>query len=268
MNHSKFAVSSLFLIFSVVFTGCAPLQTHQLTTAQIVDGRWQLEIQKKALVANGVIARDATADLSMLDLSPFYDIPLPGLPSERDTPFRFLKPGTYTWDGVKFDVRGMIDPGFDDWDEVEFDYRNGIVDRNWWWKTKTNNIPVGRKCAEIDFLHGAYGIAGAPSNTVSQFVIHFINGHNETVPIIFGGDVMDSEFHDNFVPTNAVVWEKRLVKNAPSQPVFGFYVKKWINPFPDEGIETIDFEPVQISYGYSGAFLVAITIRPTVGVNQ
>jgi hypothetical protein len=220
-----------------------------LTPVQVEQSRWQLEIQKKAWVAGRVILRDAEADASMLDLSPLYDMNLPGLPSERDTPFRFQKPGTHTWAGVKFDVRGMIDPGWRDWDETEFDYHHGTTGPGWQWKIITNSIPVGRKCSEIDFLHGAFGIAG------EQFVIHFTNGHDETVLI----DVAPSEFPDNAVTANAVVWEERLVKNAPPQPVFGFYIKQWRNPFPDETVDTIDFEPSQT---YSGAFLVAITIQP------
>lgn len=268
----------IIFVAVTVLLGCVPLHAQPpLTHEQIEEGIRQLEIQKKAEVARTVIARDASADASMLDLSPLYDMNLPNLPVERDIPFRFLKPGTHVWDGIKFDVRGMIDPGFNDWDEIEFDYHNGIPNTFSWWKTKTNNIPVGRKVSEIDFLHGVFGIAGAPSNTVSQFIIHFANGHNETVPIIFAKDVSDSnvasvefnEYYDKFVPTNAVVvWETRPLKKAPPQPVFKFFIKKWINPFPNETVETIGFQPMETSGAYSGAFLVAITVRPFVNKNQ
>jgi hypothetical protein len=59
------------------------------------------------------------------------------------------------------------------------------------------------------------------------------------------------------IPANAVVWEQRIMKTGPPQPFFGFYIKRWNNPIPEEPVETIGFEPA----AYSGAFLVAITIR-------
>jgi hypothetical protein len=62
----------------------------------------------------------------------------------------------------------------------------------------------------------------------------------------------------NSTLTNSVVWEERISTNAPPQPVFGFYIKRWNNPLPDETVASIDFEPAQT---YSGAFLVAITLR-------
>ena len=41
-----------------------------------------------------------------------------------------------------------------------------------------------------------------------------------------------------------------------------FYIKRWTNPFPDEVVTAIDFEPVQNNlYVYSGAFLAAITVQ-------
>ena len=239
----SFSGGSGCLLFCVLFLGCVsdrPGPTAPLSRAQIEEGRRQLEIQKRAWVARRIIARAAAADATMLDLTPFYDMELPGLPSEKDTPFRFLKPGNHTWDGVKFDVRGMIDPGFRDWDEVQFDYHHGATGPASRWGITTNSIPVGRKCSEIDFLHGVFGIAGASMNRVSQFVIHFTNGQNEAVPIVFGRDVSDSQFNENFipttgvvVPTNAVVWEQRSMKTGPPQPFFGFYIKRWNNPFPE-----------------------------------
>ena len=233
-----FAGSSLYLLSCVAFLGCLPLPQRQLSPAQIDQNRRQQEIRRRAWVARQVLPRDAEADASMLDLSSFYDGLLPGTALETNTPFRFLKPGTHTWDGIKFDVRGVIEPG-------------------WRSKAEADSIPVGRKCSELDFLQGAFW--GEPSNTVSQFVIHFTNGHNETVPIIFGRDVSDSHFRNNFIPANTVVWEERIITNAPPKPFFGFFIKKWNNPFPDETIETIIFVPEP---AYSGVFLIAITAQP------
>jgi hypothetical protein len=262
-----FTGSSLYLISCVVFLGCISFSDTRepATPAQIRRMERQQEIQRQEQLA----ARTVPAVDDPLDLSPFYNLPPPGLPSVRDTPFRFLKPGIHIWDGIRFDVRGMIDPGFRTFAELEAARRGASAPDNGW-AAKTNRIPVWRKCSEIDFLHGAFGRAGETMDSVSRFVIHFANGISVTVPIVFGRDVADSQF-DPFadgavLPANAVTWETRLEKNAPPRPVFGFYIKRWNNPFPRETVAAIDFEPTQGTDGaYSGAFLVAITIRPPPG---
>jgi len=248
-----FAGSSLYLISCVVFLGCISFPSRPMTPAQVeemkrqqVASARQQEVQNKARVARQLVPRDADADASMLDLSAFYDRLLPGQVSPTNTRIHYLNPGTHIWQGIKFDARGMIQPD------------NYLAE--------TNRIPVGQKCSEIDFLHGMAWWMNS-TNTVSRFVIHFANGINETVPIIFGKDLVSSHFLNNsrqHYPdlTNSVVWEERISTNAPPQPYFGFYIKKWSNPFPDETVDTIDFEPAQ---DYSDIFLVAITIRPPAG---
>jgi hypothetical protein len=101
-------------------------------------------------------------------------------------------------------------------------------------------------------------------NTVSRFVIQFTNDVKAFVPIVYEKDVAASDtlkFARQNYPnlTNWVVWQEEISTNAPPEPVFGFYVKKWSNPFPNETVETIDFESVQ---NYADVFLVAITIQP------
>jgi hypothetical protein len=105
-------------------------------------------------------------------------------------------------------------------------------------------------------------------NTVSRFVIHFTNGDTAFVPIVYGKDVAASDalkYSRRNYPnlTNWVVWGEEISTNVPPEPIFGFYIKKWNNPFPNETVESIDFELVQ-DYG---DVLVAITIRPVPGKN-
>jgi hypothetical protein len=222
-----------------------PAQLEAMKRQQVASARQQ-EIQNKARVARQLVPRDADADASTLDLSAFYDRLLPGQGSPTSTRIHYLNPGTHTWQGIKFDARGMIQPG------------NYLAE--------TNRIPVGQKCAGIDFLHGmAWWMSS--TNPASRFVVHFANGASTTIPIVFGKDVASSHLLNNsrqHYPdlTNPVVWEERISTNAPTQPIFGFYIKRWSNPFPDVTVDTIDFELAQT---YSDAFLVAITIRPTAG---
>jgi len=248
-----FSGSSLYLISCVAFLGCISFPSRPLTPAQVeamkrqqVASARQQEVQSRAWVAKQLVLRDADANPSMLDLSTFYNKLLPGQGAQPTPYLHFKNPGTLTWNGTKFDARGMIKPGY--------------------YLAETNHFSVGRKCAEIDFLHGT-DLGMSSTNTISRFVIHFANGTNATIPIIYGKDAASSYFLNNShqphpALTNSVVWEERTSTNAPPEPFFGFYIKRWSNPFPDETVDMIDFEPSQ---GYSGAFLVAITVQSFAG---
>lgn len=236
-----YSAAGMYLICCMSFMGCLWLfeEPPAPSPAQIQQNqrKWEIhrkawEIHRKAWAAKHVVARDALADSSMLDLSPFYDGIVPGPTPPGDRLFRIQQPGTHVWEGIKFDVRGTIDLG---------------------WPLETNSIFVGRKCSEVDFLHGAYD--RGPSSLVNQFFVHFQNGRTETIPIIYGTDVSSKWFRNGIVPANAVIWREFLPTNAPPRPFIGFFIKKWKNPFPDEIISSIGFAPQ-----YNG-FLVAITVQ-------
>jgi hypothetical protein len=262
-----FSGNSLYLISCVVFLGCmtggslTPAEMEAMKHRQEAFSRQrevqaalirqQEEVQDKARFAKQLAPRDADADASMLDLSAFYDGLLPGQDEQPASPLHILNSGTHTWNGIKFDARGMIQSCW-----------NG--------RAETNSIPVGRKCSEIDFLHGTSGWMTS-TNTISRFLIHFANGVNAAIPIVFGKDVAPSNLllpgRPNPTLTNSVIWgeivrQGRSFTNAPPMPISGLYIKRWSNPFPDVTVDTIDFEPAQTC---SGAFLVAITIQPLAG---
>jgi hypothetical protein len=239
-----FSGGGLYLISCVVFLGCIPIPivTHQ-SPQQIAGQRRKFEEQMKENAARKIPPRDANTDASMLDLTLFYNSWLPGSHEFRNTEtFLALQPGTHLFDEIKFDARGMI-----------------LLS----WVQQVTNISVGQKCSEIDFLHGA----GSRNNSTvaSLFVIHFANGHVETIPIIIGQDVGVSSIwrgsdETGVVFTNSIVWEERISTNAPPRPVFRLFIKKWNNPLPNETVQTIDFiAPEEMST----AFLVSITVRPT-----
>jgi hypothetical protein len=233
-----FSGSSLLVISSVAFLGCIPLPSKRAAPAEIQAQRERFHVQRKVYTMKHVTPRDPHADANMLDLTQYYDELLPGQNGESRNYFHFLTPGIQSWNGIRFDVRGIV---------------------KLYWQGSVRGIPVKQKCSGIDFLHGTDW--GWKTNSVAQFVIHFANGQSEIVPIIFGRDVswshleMDSQRRilDNFA-----VWQESVTTNASPKPSYGFFIKRWANPFPQELVETVDFVSGETN---SGAFLVAITLQ-------
>ena len=208
----------------------------------------------------------------MIDLTAFYNRTLSGqvVPFPVSAANHYQNPGIHTWQEIQFDVRGL-------------------VLANWNSRTEINRIPIGQKSSELDFLLGTDNWSRPMTFTNCQLVIHFANGIKVTVPVVYGKDVAASHFSVTMaiyagriypdaghfanhvdglyqLPTNSVVWEEQIFPSMPvPKPAYGFYIKRWQNPFPDETVTAIDFEPVQ---NYSGAFLVAITLQPTKKENQ
>lgn len=240
-----FTGGSLWLIFSVAFLGCLPIPQPHYSPAQIEQQRIRQEASMKAWVANRIVPRDALADGTMLDLSPYYDAPLIYQNSQH---IRSITPGTHEWNGIKFDIRAMI--------ELRMQGPKGV-----------RGIPVGQKYSGLYFLHGVEW--GTSSEVVSKFVIHLTGTNTETIPMVYGRDLTGEYLGyirgQNMMPTNLIVWQERISTNAPAQPLRGFFVSQWSNPFPDQKVETIDFVPGQND---SGAFLVAITLKPISKENQ
>jgi hypothetical protein len=156
-----------------------------------------------------------------------------------------LPPGTHSWQGIKFDVRGIARPGSLHWKNFA-------------------GITVLQKCSGIAFLYGDYGALTNASNDSTALVVHFANGHVETIPLVVGKDVASSMVdlnppRLNLAMTNAVVWEKTISSKGVSRPYVVFYIKKWDNPFPEVPVVTLDFIPPPTG---ADPFLVAITVRP------
>jgi hypothetical protein len=233
------AVSSLGMVFSIAFLGCLPIPPRRMSPVQVEVQRTQQEANQKAFVARQIAPRDALADATMLDLSPYFDAVLYLWDTQN---FSSIAPGTHSWGGVKFDVRGKV--------QLMGQDQRGVT-----------GIPVGRKCAALYFLHGVE--RGFSSEIVSQFVIHYGGTNIATVPMVYGRDVASEYLGLKSEPsvtlTNLAVWQERISTNAPPRPFRGFYISRWDNPSPDQPVDTLDFVPGQNN---RSAFLVAITLKP------
>lgn len=230
LGAMAYSMAGMYLICCMSFLGCSIL--FEMPPPPVQNQQAQ-EIQRRAWTDQKTFTRDALADPSMLDLSLYYDGIVPD-PARYPNPLYVAQhPGTHIWDGIKFDVRGTTGG----------------------WILETNTVAVGRRCSEVYSLHGAH--ARIRWTLVNQFFIHFQDGRTVTIPVSWGTDLSNEHFANGVVPTNAVVWEQIISTNGTPRPFLGFFIKKWMNPFPDEPIASIGFAPRR------SAYLVAITIKPT-----
>src|SRR6185369_16169003 len=128
-----FSTGTLYLLSCLLFTGCfLPIPSTPPNPAKEEKMRQRYEARIKEWTVQHVVPRDASADSTMIDLTQYYDLLLPGQNGEDTSSQRFPRPGTHISNGIKFDVRGEI---------------------RLQWQRKVSGIPVNRKCSEIDFLH-------------------------------------------------------------------------------------------------------------------
>jgi hypothetical protein len=90
---------------------------------------------------------------------------------------------------------------------------------------------------------------------VGAYVVHYRNGVEQPIPIVYGEDVRDwnSGADPSSTLTRAsVVWRSQNKANY----VVRLFKSTWVNPFPEEGIVSIDFLS---SMAESAPFVIAIT---------
>jgi hypothetical protein len=124
-------------------------------------------------------------------------------------------------------------------------------------------IPVHDSFARLYFFHATQGGSteipvGAQ---IGRYVIHYENGFEATVPIVFGEDVRDWWNVDQSTKPKRgkVAW----VGTNPGVRSFGYtlrlFVSKWGNPHPETRVTTVDY--VSENLGEAGPFCLAMTLE-------
>lgn len=192
--------------------------------------------------------RAASATPRQVDLSAFYNAGL-------DEPWHsFVTPGNslaelprglVSFDGVRFDVRGVVQLSSSAMDKFVIGYPPAV-----------ERIPVKQRCAGLHFLHaGGWTLGVRAGIEVGRYRIHYAGGGEREAPLIAGEDIEEWQPPQggNRSPSRAsVAWRGR----APAGAECVLYHLLWRNPEPDTEIESLDF----VSSGTESApFLVALT---------
>jgi hypothetical protein len=206
--------------------------------------------------AYGIALRDLRAGTNHLDLGAFYNGG-----GEQGFPN-----GLQRLAGIDFDVRGWIH-----------------LDLRLVWSTRTDlpervdDIPVGRTCARLHFLHTATlashlapGRTGAPEEVfdaplgvaVGRYVIHYADGEQTDLPILHGRDVRDYWHFPESSPDDpalVVAWTGATAESRRVGAATRLYKQTWDNPRPEAPIRTLDFVHART---HAVPILVAITVEP------
>lgn len=185
---------------------------------------------------------------NLLDLSEFYNAPLnQGWhhgPSANS--LDALPPGLLQFGTVHFDVRGIVQLSGRKLEAAGGHYPKAVTD-----------IAVGQLCQSLHFLH-ASGWRAEEGTRIGSYVIHYEDGQQHIIPIVYGEDVRDwSKQSDpsNNLKRADLVWN---VINGAGVPV-RLFKTTWINPLPDLKITSLDYVSEMTD---SAPFLIAITAEP------
>jgi len=199
-------------------------------------------------LANRIPPRYPLTLPGMVDLSDFYNAPLTGKwhPGDPGNNLGCVPGGILVFSGVPFDVRGLVQLS-----------GRAIRAAGGDFPQKVTRIKLGQKCRLLHFLH-ATAWRDKPGTRVGRYALHYADGQEQTLPIIYGEDIRD--WHVESDPTSelkraTIVWTGM---NAARFPV-RLIKDTRENPLPELTIASIDFISEMAN---SAPFLIAITAEP------
>jgi hypothetical protein len=145
-----------------------------------------------------------------------------------------------------FDVRGIVQLS-----------GRGLVATGARYPQKITGIRIGQTCRQLHFLHAA-GWRSPDGTKIGSFIVHFENGEERPIPIVYGDDVRD---WNGGADPGGRLRRARLAwtgMNSVPRPV-RLFKSTWVNPFPEIEITSLDYVSAMAE---SAPFLVAITAEP------
>jgi hypothetical protein len=192
--------------------------------------------------------RDPSCGVVQLDLGRHYNARLtvswhPGTPGNdlSALPRGFVRLGE-----VRYDVRGVI--------QLK---GTRLLSP---FPERVNGIPVGQECRRIHFLHAtAYRMS--PGTQIGHYLIRYVDGAEDEIPILYGRDVEDWWFEPGVAGAGAsseVAWTGENAAARQRGRKIRLFHTCWDNPRGEVQIESLDFVSALTE---SGPFLVGVTIE-------
>jgi len=210
-------------------------------------------------------SRDPSAEPGMIDLTDYYNCRLDGMSHRKDNwpeeirhlpnNLREVPTGIQTFDGVQFDVRGMVQL------LGQVIKSDGIPYPDW-----VNGIEINRKLDRLHVLHATQWSA-SEGETIGRCVLHYADGSTEEFPIVYGETLADWWVDPNQLPeleSGVLAWSgsnpfvrSQHVLDSVGVRTVSLFKSSWENPKPDVEVETLDFVSDVTN---AAPFLVAVTV--------
>jgi len=193
--------------------------------------------------------RDSKVATHSLDLSDYLNAPLDCCwysPDEEGNDLSSLGSGIRQFNGIEFDVRGLI--------QIGALGANGLA-----YPSHVLGIKIERQCRRIHFLHAAILASSArPGDELGSYILHYANGRRIEVPIVTGKDMADWWSQPNEEKTSLkLAWTGDNAAARRKDRTTRLFETTWENPFPDVPIRLLDFASDKPTPGQP--FLVGIT---------
>jgi hypothetical protein len=217
---------------------------HFLTIANLFTVR-----PGRPLVAADFPPREPRAGVRLLDLTGHYNATLTnswqGFPGNH---LASLPAGLQEFDGVRFDVRGVI--------QLHGTELPAAFPR------QVAGIKVHQKCARIHFLH-ALSFNYLSGTTQAAYVVHYADGEAREFRVVQGQHIADwwRDPRKPASPTEArVAWTGQNEAARAYDMSLHLHHAVWENPLKDTEIATITFDALEKEF-HAGPFVVAITLE-------
>jgi outer membrane lipoprotein-sorting protein len=197
---------------------------------------------------DGLIApRPSRAGADQIDLTPHYNAPLtePWHSALRDNDLSELPQGLQQFGDVWFDVRGVVQLAGTAEPYLRHLYPHAA-----------RGIEVRRSFEQLHLLH-ATGWSALDATHVASVILHYADGEQRAIPILYGYDVRNWWPQPSEPPLNStglrLAWQRPELPGAPRR----LFVSTWNNPRPDVPVLTLDYLS---ALALPAPFLVAVTV--------
>lgn len=206
-------------------------------------------------------ARDPATPKQALDLSPHYTTPLDvatfsePYSAEMIPTYRDLPPGLVRFEGVPFDVRGVM--------QLALGEEEGAYNAWFWeyWPQAIRGIEVRQSFGHV------HGLLAASRETVDgeeigALVLHYADGEQRELPIVYGRHVRSKhtrEGPNSHTELARVVWYRENVTPRQTPRQGRLYKCIWVNPRPEVEVVSVDFVSRMAA---SGPLIIALTVEP------
>lgn len=195
----------------------------------------------------------STTNTVPLDLSPVINAQLDqqwNITSYPGDDLAELPRGLHEFDGVVFDVRGVVQLQGRVWKK-----------RGCPFPEKVEGIPVHRACRSLYLLHADGGAHAPTGAAVALLVLHYSDGTLADIPIQHDIHVKDWWSYGRPPPSDpntVVAWVGQNKATARMGRSVRLYKTRFDNPYPEKRVETLDYVSAMED---PGPFMVALTVE-------